>query len=509
VYIYIYICPLLPNYSIRSHLGSIKAKMAPKRNRPRWAGDVQALAAAMEMAKSNGIQYVETASGKLDAKLILLQKEKLCKLFELQPSLVFKKKDLEKALALISESHAETWKLSADMEKDFRTTVAKRMMAMLRHVSTSMKRPSPPQWVYELGLPGWDAPEAEKGDDKSEVNNEGKDKEEEEEEAPASEKEDEQSEPDGADDDFGDGQKPASREPTSEVEDEDLSGDMADADDEGEKPCLKRPAAAKTPAAAPFAGNSEKYFVGYSNELESAWRCLPNQPLQKEYTKDILLDEKHEMSPAIARFKDGMLAPIPELSTLAHRTRTDVKTPIHQWWAGQDPSGAPIVIKDRSEGPFRPMLVSMFLSSKHVCNVKVTNGISHTVAKETMMTIGKLCGSGEVLKGDLYPKRDSLLEALGFSQGKVRKKPAAAASSSASAEQPLPEPPAKRPACKRPAAATTAGSFAPAVSPLHKSPSKEDDQNSDEDEDEFHIDSPEATVDCPIPEMGIFEAIGF
>lgn len=479
--------------------------MAPKRNRPRWAGDVQALAAAMDMAKANGIQYVETTRGKLDARLILLQKEKLCKLFELQPSLSFKKKDLEKALGQISEDHAETWKLTADMEKDFKITVAKRMMAMLRHVSTALKRPVPPQWVHELGLPGWEAPEVQEGDDNGEDNLEDED----EEEAPANEKDDEQSEP-------GDEQGLASGDPTSELDDE-LSGDKADSDDEEEMPCRKRPAAAKTPAAALVADNSEKYFVGYSNELESAWRCLPSQPLQKEYTKDILQDEKDEMAPAIARFKDGMLAPIPELSTLAHRTRTDVKSPIHQWWTGLDPSGAPIVIKDRSEGPYRPMLVSMFLSSKHVCNVKVTNGISHIVAKETMVTIGKLFGSGEVLKGDLYSKRDSMLGALGFSQGKagkVRKKPAAAAGSSAPAEQPLPQPAAKRTDLKTPAATTGAGSSAPAVPPLPQTPAKEaepisEEEEAEDEEETFNIESPEATVVCPIPEMGIFEAMGF
>ena len=112
----------------------------------------------------------------------------------------------------------------------------------------------------------------------------------------------------------------------------------------------------------------DAWFYGYSQEMEAAWKC--GHELYKQYTRDIKGDPLDELAPAIATWADGTRHAIPELSGVACRARTAASC-VKKHFEGETEAGTPIVVKDRSEGPERPALVSMFVGNKQKCQVKV------------------------------------------------------------------------------------------------------------------------------------------
>ena len=70
---------------------------------------------------------------------------------------------------------------------------------------------------------------------------------------------------------------------------------------------------------------------------------------------------------------DGYEANIAEVSTLEYKTFRETPESsigperLEVYWEGVSPTKAPMVVKDRSEGPGRPKLVALYLSGKHVC----------------------------------------------------------------------------------------------------------------------------------------------
>ena len=81
-------------------------------------------------------------------------------------NMCFKKAQVEKALRAIALD--EGWGLNKETLADFKSTVAKRITTMCRHVSQALCRPKPPAWLSQvLG----DAADAQGSDDEADAEN--------------------------------------------------------------------------------------------------------------------------------------------------------------------------------------------------------------------------------------------------------------------------------------------------------------------------------------------------
>jgi hypothetical protein len=401
--------------------------------RTRWTGDIQQLIDALDLHGPGDIKYTEKANEKVDHKALTKNTLRLQNLAALSGSLNFKRSDIEKALKKVSAEHPE-WHLTDEMNKDFQVTVSKRLMAMCRHVSQALRRASQPKWVLDMDLAGRseqteDEAEGDLGDEGNA--NEGKDEDEAEDDS--ADEADEECEEDG--DEEQEEEEPAGSG-DDEVEAEDEEEDKIKEQKAVPVEVMKRPAAAHAAAVkklvaamGPVTATSSNatFIFGYSPEQETAWRALSSKPEAKLYTKDIVIDSTGgDLAPAIATWEDGIQYKIPELTNLALKTRLASMGGIKQHFNGKTKSGAPVVVKDRSEGPYRPSLVSLYLSGKHACNVKVEEPITQEQAVKIMVEIATKLTKGECEKADLYKERNQMMEQMGMPKPGTRKKPSAA-----------------------------------------------------------------------------------
>jgi hypothetical protein len=120
-----------------------------------------------------------------------------------------------------------------------------------------------------------------------------------------------------------------------------------------------------------------------------------------------------------------MSHPITELTSLSVQTRAESKGPLLHF-QDKTADGAPIVVKDNPQGPYRPKLVSVYLSNKHICNMKVEPPYDHQLAKEVMTIIARDLIAGVIDKKNVYKYRDEILAKMNMPRPGIRKRPAAA-----------------------------------------------------------------------------------
>jgi hypothetical protein len=165
----------------------------------------------------------------------------------------------------------------------------------------------------------------------------------------------------------------------------------ASPDVESEQLVMKRPS-----ATSKLEGGN--FFYGYSAEHESAWRVAVDSkdPNAKEFTK-VFEAQENDLSPAIAIWPDGSRHEVAELKSLSIRSRQGAlndkvekkRGDAKIYFEGRLTSGGPVVVKDRSEGPTKPPLISLFLSGKLVCQAKIENDVSHANAVEIMKALAE------------------------------------------------------------------------------------------------------------------------
>ena len=78
------------------------------KQRPRWVGDVNALADAIDMDNPSDVMYVEKASHKLDVAMLGKQAGRIKLLMRLHKDLNFKRNDFVRALKVIVKRHNES-----------------------------------------------------------------------------------------------------------------------------------------------------------------------------------------------------------------------------------------------------------------------------------------------------------------------------------------------------------------------------------------------------------------
>ena len=178
---------------------------------------------------------------------------------------------------------------------------------------------------------------------------------------------------------------------------------------------------------APEADNKDDksyhdFFIGWDAEMKRAWRCKADSTYQKEFALPELLPQDDDMAPPLAKFSDGSTFEITELTSLAAKNlvpETVVMPPVIHW-RGRTESGAPVIIKDRTD---RHLLVSMFLSGKQV--LQVPAAIGKEKALQICVTVAKSFVEGALQRSQLYIQRNKLLKAEGFDLKKfISKKPA-------------------------------------------------------------------------------------
>ena len=169
----------------------------------------------------------------------------------------------------------------------------------------------------------------------------------------------------------------------------------------------------------------EAWFYGYSAELGSAWRCKPCSPGMKEYTSKFE-EGAGELDPVQAVFDDGSTYVVHGLTTLAHKNSqgesSKQRSTNGSFFEGRTSSGAPVVVRFRSEGPNRPPLISLFLSGRQICQSTITDGVNKEVASDTMVKVAKAFVDNLVDKGGVYKLRDKLLEERGVNVRTTRKR---------------------------------------------------------------------------------------
>jgi hypothetical protein len=253
-------------------------------------------------------------------------------------------------------------------------------MLMLRRISQAGLRAHPPQWYREIFTLGREDVDLEKVSYPSE-------EEEEQEDRGAEEAEEEEAVDDA-------------------VDFEPLVGQKLDHDRFFEAPRKKT---AKASSAAP------EWCYGYSPQLEKAWQCCAEMPLKKAFTAQFEAGTT-PVAPVLAVWPDGDRHEVMELTTAAFQARGEAvaaaakpRGAVPQHYEGRTPEGYPIVVKDRSEGPHRPPLVSLYVSGKQGCQVSL-HEVPHAQAVKILVTSGKKLATGEIEKKDLYTERDMLLK---------------------------------------------------------------------------------------------------
>ena len=136
-------------------------------------------------------------------------------------------------------------------------------------------------------------------------------------------------------------------------------------------------------------------FYGYSQALDQAWRCEhddADDADKRQYTDDIRVNPRGPMAPALAFWPDGTSHEMSELlsASVDSRKKSCAAAPAH----GTIPvdfehhfaDGKTIIIKWRSEGPFRPPIMSMYLNGSQCCQVGISDEVPQQCATEMFET---------------------------------------------------------------------------------------------------------------------------
>ena len=202
-----------------------------------------------------------------------------------------------------------------------------------------------------------------------------------------------------------------SEDQEEEVEQEEREEGEEEPQSEVDEPQEPKQTVLRKPAA------SAKYFFGYSEEQEMAWR-RPHDKKKgaEEYTRD-LTPQDNDFDPVIARWDDGMEHPIEGLLSLTHRTRQEADASqkgakgIRVHWSGRTASGSPIVVKDNMRGDLPP-LVAMYVSGKQRVQLVVDDvSAPHSIAIKVMIeTAQRQAAVAELFeRKELQDMRDALL----------------------------------------------------------------------------------------------------
>ena len=181
-------------------------------------------------------------------------------------------------------------------------------------------------------------------------------------------------------------------------------------------------------APAPRTHVLSEWFLGHDAK-RGAWRVPAARPdSAKEFSLDIAPQEG--MLPCIARWPDGVTHPIAELPSVSFLTRQADAAKAKATsvvWQGRDPTGAPIVVKDRSD---RFPLLSMYVAGKQAVQVNLSlPTMTREKAAALLTEIAIEFAAGKLDKAKLYKVRDAKLVAMGvplrMASKLVGKRPAA------------------------------------------------------------------------------------
>ena len=142
--------------------------------RPRYDGSPETLAEALDPRNVGDIMYHEEPEAKTDTKLLHNQADRLRRVSELMPSMVFKPKDVEAACKHIMQLHGKEWKLSASQRDDYIALVSKRLLNMFGHCAQALRRKeNKPAWAITIfgNKDGSEQGAAGRGDDLDYVGN--------------------------------------------------------------------------------------------------------------------------------------------------------------------------------------------------------------------------------------------------------------------------------------------------------------------------------------------------
>ena len=156
------------------------------------------------------------------------------------------------------------------------------------------------------------------------------------------------------------------------------------------------------------------YFVGWDSEQESAWRLVPKAPSSsKEFTKDLVEnDEADDDDLCIARWKDGYVKELAALTygqlriSLAAKKQAGVRG--SELWTNKAETLTIRMKCDRKKLIWLREVVDG--KSNQICQVAVDNMKSQEDAVKLMTVIALEYDSGKLERGDLYTRRDCLME---------------------------------------------------------------------------------------------------
>ena len=277
--------------------------------RPRYVGGGKLEQILMECARRPGwVRYAESPGQKARTDLLLMHKEMLRKLCDASPTLAFTQNSMERALVEVHKSKG--WSLTGEQLADWKTSVAKRIRCMCRHVMKARRRDTVPPWLKNLKLP----PLPGVGLSVKIVDEEclgspkkGKTCEQEKEPAGGEEEDEEEEEPADAKEEEDEGEEEEEEENEEEEEEQEEEVEEGDAELEkasGEMNVSKKPAAGATqvlkkPGACQF-------FYGFDKITKLGWRYPVDAPRQKELSVTTKPPPgARPMDPPIAAWADG------------------------------------------------------------------------------------------------------------------------------------------------------------------------------------------------------------
>ena len=295
-------------------------------SRARFDGDDDTLINALAILRPTDIIYKEDAAAPVDQKALFKQKTRVIRLHKLQANLAFRRKQIDRVLVTLCAKNPQ-WGYTEELKKEFVQVVGDRISAMCQHVGRALGRKQIAQWAIQLTT-----------------------------------------------------------------------------HDEGTKTDCEILDETSTPATTlldtPTSPN-QAFFYGWDGECERAWRCdaAGGQSTPRQYTKELEPNPKGDMFPAIAVFSDGDRAEVSSLLTAAipktklatrcstqtpvptveekqkktKKTKRKVESSIQKYWE-QEFDGQMLAIKDRTEGPYRPPILTVYYRSRQVMQVNYASG---------------------------------------------------------------------------------------------------------------------------------------
>ena len=176
------------------------------------------------------------------------------------------------------------------------------------------------------------------------------------------------------------------------------------------------PAEASSDALVAVEPSTTSYFCGYSQEMQQAWRCSSADKREnRQYTADLRPNPRGDMEPAIAVWPDGFQHELAELlsKSVVEMARAKEASSSHAtlevYYSGVLQNGSKITVKDRSEGPKRPPIVSIWQDGKQIGQVPMTRGVDHDTAVTVAKQVAASFVAGTIDKDGLYTLRDKLV----------------------------------------------------------------------------------------------------